>query len=404
MGDRKNKYRSVNLTRFYMKIVGLWIPRNKFEEKLLNVALLYAVAAILFAIAVESVDLYYVRSDFDGITYNLCATMLLLKIMIKFSSFMYYRNIVYNIIDYAERNFWEVDYDEYGTKVLKECDRKGVMLIYTFTLIVQLGALNYIYTPLVENRGKNETDRMLPFKLWVDLPVTTSPYYEIIYTIQSLSTIHSGICTFCFDNFVCCFNIHVAAQLKIVGHKFEVVVDEYLESLNDNIKCFKDGRSVRSLFANCVRDHLKLVKYVEKMEQAFTWILLGQLLLSSISICIGGFRFATSNTIRIKFFFFPHCFGNILQIYLYTWACNDIAHESNGLSTCVYNIKWYLLPHDETGKMIKHGIVMVLCRVRRPLVLTAGKFAPVTLETFKSIVSTAVSYFTMMQQMSESTG
>ena len=60
----KNKYRSVNLTRFYMKIVGFWIADTKREQIMMNVALVYAVIAIVFGIYVELVDLYNCRHEF----------------------------------------------------------------------------------------------------------------------------------------------------------------------------------------------------------------------------------------------------------------------------------------------------------------------------------------------------
>ena len=75
--------------------------------------------------------------------------MLLLMILIKFSSFIFHRDLVMNIIKYAEQNFWSVEYNEYGNQVLTECDSKGVMLTYTFTLIVQMGTCNYIFAPLI---------------------------------------------------------------------------------------------------------------------------------------------------------------------------------------------------------------------------------------------------------------
>ena len=35
-----------------------------------------------------------------------------------------------------------------------------------------------------DNIGKNETDRSLPFNIWINLPVTSTPYYEILFVIE----------------------------------------------------------------------------------------------------------------------------------------------------------------------------------------------------------------------------
>lgn len=36
---------------------------------------------------------------------------------------------------------------------------------------------------VIEPQVKNDTEKILPFKLWIDFPYH-SPYYEITYTIQ----------------------------------------------------------------------------------------------------------------------------------------------------------------------------------------------------------------------------
>lgn len=36
------------------------------------------------------------------------------------------------------------------------------------------------------NIGNNGSERLLPFKMWVDLPLTVTPYYEIMFAIEVL--------------------------------------------------------------------------------------------------------------------------------------------------------------------------------------------------------------------------
>lgn len=37
----------------------------------------------------------------------------------------------------------------------------------------------------LENIGRNHSDRVLPFNMWVDLPkLSVSPYYEILFVLQ----------------------------------------------------------------------------------------------------------------------------------------------------------------------------------------------------------------------------
>lgn len=36
------------------------------------------------------------------------------------------------------------------------------------------------------NIGRNESDRVLPFNIWIDLPLTITPYYEITFVLEVL--------------------------------------------------------------------------------------------------------------------------------------------------------------------------------------------------------------------------
>lgn len=54
----------MNITRLFMKVVGLWYVETPRERLLLRGAFGYAVWAIVFAILVEGVDLYHCIGDF----------------------------------------------------------------------------------------------------------------------------------------------------------------------------------------------------------------------------------------------------------------------------------------------------------------------------------------------------
>lgn len=112
--------------------------------------------------------------------------------------------------------------------------------------------------------------------------------------MQSLSTLHSGICTFCFDNFVSTFNIHAAAQLKILAHKVQVITEHCVEDTMDQKRPLETDVLTFKKLRDCVKQHFTLICYVRNMQRVFAIILLGQLLLSSVVICFGGFQFLVS--------------------------------------------------------------------------------------------------------------
>ena len=56
---------SISLTSIFMKLVGLWMARNRSEQRVRDITLGYTLIAILFAIWVQSTDMYYSWGDFS---------------------------------------------------------------------------------------------------------------------------------------------------------------------------------------------------------------------------------------------------------------------------------------------------------------------------------------------------
>jgi len=53
------------------------------------------------------------------------------------------------MLKYTEDNFWYVQYDAYGSKLLEKIDRKGKILLFTFTFFTQGAVFTYMLAPLV---------------------------------------------------------------------------------------------------------------------------------------------------------------------------------------------------------------------------------------------------------------
>jgi len=68
-------------------------------------------------------------------------------ILVKLGSFMFYRDMIMDLIHFAEKNFWNVTYNEVGTRILEGYDKLGMIMVYTFTLIVYVATFNYIFAP-----------------------------------------------------------------------------------------------------------------------------------------------------------------------------------------------------------------------------------------------------------------
>lgn len=61
---RENKFLSIRISRFLMKIVGFWAAESKTEERLLNGFLYYTIWMVIFALWIEATEFYMSFGDF----------------------------------------------------------------------------------------------------------------------------------------------------------------------------------------------------------------------------------------------------------------------------------------------------------------------------------------------------
>lgn len=51
--------------------------------------------------------------------------------------------------------------------------------------------INNLISYILANVGKRESERMLPFNMWMNFPTGNSPYFEVLFVIQVLTIIVS---------------------------------------------------------------------------------------------------------------------------------------------------------------------------------------------------------------------
>ncbi|KAI4498423.1 hypothetical protein M0802_006602 [Mischocyttarus mexicanus] len=410
MASKSSKYFSIRITQFLMKSVGFWYPETIREKWILDGFLLYTLVAVSTALGVESMDFYYSRGDFYALTYTACSTMPVIIVLLKISIFILHRKKMMTLIKYTQENFWYQNYDDFGEKILNEINNKGIVLMCSFTFFVQGTAVTYTLTPIIEminglgifyqcleNWGKNDSDRILPFNLWIDVPKTTTPYFEVFFTIETLALIHTAVCFACFDNFLCLLSIHAAGQFKILQHKLINIFDwDLKDSLKQTISINYENK-----LTDCVKRHNELINYVKKLEHIFTYTMMCQLLISSIMLCVAGFQvFLSQGTLIRRMIFIAHTNGCFFQLFVITLTVNEILIASQAVSDGAYAANWPSLPLENLLK-IKTSLIMIMIRARKPCCITAGGFFPVSLETFMAVLSTAGSYFTLLRKFDD---
>ncbi|CAD1471809.1 unnamed protein product [Heterotrigona itama] len=213
-------------------------------------------------------------------------------------------------------------------------------------------------------------------------------YRSNLCFFQIVVLCYVGVCYFCFDNIFCIMAIHLTGQFRILQYRFSEMCDI------ENRMSEKDEKSMQTrhvyriyeTFKKYVRQHQALINYCKELENVYTMITLGQVLVFSILICLFGYQvlLAKASAARRSIFVFL-LIGAMSLLFMFTYSCDGVIEHSDNVATGSYSALWTIMPIDKYGKMLRNGTVMVIKRSRRVCCLTAYGFFPVSLETYTTV-------------------
>ncbi|XP_076301420.1 odorant receptor 13a-like [Lasioglossum baleicum] len=404
MGLKHGKGFSIVLSAILMKCVGIWFADNPFEQRLRNGTLIYTVIAIVFGVWVQAEDLFHTWDDFGARTYIACNIMCLNIALLKIFIISLHKKKFLGLVEYMDRNFWHSNYAPYEQMIFLSWKRVCTYFICIFTFFTEASIMGYAIRPIVANVGRNDSDRILPFNMWINLPWTLTPYFEITFVLQVLSLYHVGVCYICCDNFLCIMNLHVAGQFRILQNRLKNIhrsqsADYKHEKWND--RALQSQEKQYYTFKSYVQQHQALIAYCAELEHIFSPIVLAQVLTFSLLICFVGYQAILADVpITRRIIFVNLLTSSMCQLLMFTYSCDCLIRESAAIATAAYAVPWMKFSMDKFGKQLRRDLQFVVMRTTRPCCLTANKFFAVSLETYTSVLSTAMSYFTLLKQNS----
>ncbi|CAL7937532.1 unnamed protein product [Xylocopa violacea] len=404
MRSAEGKDISIIWTSFLMKTVGLWLATDELEQRRRNFALVYTLGAIVIATGIAMRDIYFSWGNFSDCVYIMCNILYLMIVFFKITALYAHKTEFFKLVRYTQKNFWHSNYDYREKLILKDCKRLCTIFIVAVSFCVQGTCAGYMVTPLLANIGKNQSERVLPFNMWIDFPTGLSPYFEVLFIVQILCVYHVGVCYICFDNFLCIANLHVASQFRILQYRLTKLNNEISIEINDrqsDTKLLNYANICHAKLKNCVQHHQALTEYCKSLENIFTLIILGHVLFLAMIICLVGYQLFLIDTPPSRnVSLVLNLAGTICQLFMFTYSCNGLIYQSLNVSRAAFSGPWASLPMDKTGKTIRQNVIIVIMRSNRSCCLTASGFFPVSLETYTGVLSTAMSYFTLLRQSS----
>ena len=84
----------------------------------------------------------------------------------------------------------------------------------------------------------------------------------------------------------------------------------------------------------------------------------------------------------------------LIQLFAYSYVGEYLKTQTEGLGNSIYFCTWYDMP-----KNVSHNITFIIMRAQHPVLLTAGKFFVINMETYMSILRISMSYLSVLRVM-----
>ncbi|KAF9409829.1 hypothetical protein HW555_010907 [Spodoptera exigua] len=229
----------------------------------------------------------------------------------------------------------------------------------------------------------------LPFLIIYPFDAFTMKYWPWVYLHQIWSEVvvivGLGAADYLFYTF--CSNISV--QFQLLKYNIEhLIPDDGTCGRLPNIE------EIRTEFVDLIKWHQDLISSVKLLETIYTRSTLLNFVSSSALICLTGFNVLAGSDFVYVMTFVSFLFLSALQIFFLCFFGDLLLNSSTKVSDAVYNCRWYL-----AGTSLGKDLLLVQIRSQTPCKLTAWDFSEVNLKSFMKILSTAWSYFALLQTM-----
>nr|XP_015833153.1 PREDICTED: odorant receptor Or1-like isoform X1 [Tribolium castaneum] len=393
--DDFNWISTVKTNLLLLHIGGIW-PRGDGTHKL-NLYTIYAIF-ITFTFTTyhcfsQIINFFFV-DDLQALTESIFISLIQSMALVKAFYILKNMRILKNILKNLETN-----------KMLQPRNLKQIKMVQPsltqWRLLSQMFWISAVFAmclfgafPIVESTYK---EFRLPYLAWYPFDTKSSPFYEIMYLHQFVSSYTIAIVDIGADTLIAALNVFVATQCEILCDNIRNINGSVEEMDSKWKECFTHHKEIlkysvvqkdRSFSIN----HFRVARHCQKF---FNWIVLMQFCASVICIGLTMFQLTLVVSFSSEFFSSLFYFGAItVQIFMYCWFGNEVELKSSKILYATFEANWVEAPHQ-----VKKNILIFAIRCQNPIKMSSLNVFYLTLETFMAIFRTSWSYFAVLRQI-----
>nr|AII01068.1 odorant receptor [Dendrolimus houi] len=240
-------------------------------------------------------------------------------------------------------------------------------------------------------------DRTLFYRAWYPVDVTKSPAYEIAYVHQSLAVMFIALTNGSFDIMVISLVAVCRLRIKLLQLTLRNLFQD-MEVDGKRLLSDDDNRKVAERLRACIIKHQAILESGFQIRECFSYSILAQFTVSIVILCVSAYQLGEielNSKCRLAFMI-AYLLSMAIEVFMYCYHGNCISEESVEIADTLYEMPLYVcsLP-------IRKSLLVMMVRSRRPIELTAGGFATLSLGCFMSIMKISYSFFTVLRQVEE---
>ncbi|XP_055680087.1 odorant receptor 13a-like [Lutzomyia longipalpis] len=274
-------------------------------------------------------------------------------------------------------------------------------------------AANFMLNPLITQIIASYVEKQSISLAELPNPIKISFPFEIRRKIIDFSTIYAGVffgemitlaILMGFDTLSICLMNFCGDLFKILAQCLRTIHIELASSNVDDdvvnsLQSWTEQKAqemIRKL-KEIIRRHNQFIGFSHRLEEILNLMMLAQYMSSTFMFCIVGFQLTILLKTPYDFsILMTYCICLYCQLFMFSWFGSYLTTSSHDVSLAAYEWEWFAAPNN-----IKKEIILIILRSHRPVGVTAAKFYYISIESFAKALSSAVSYFTLLQTIYE---
>ena len=239
----------------------------------------------------------------------------------------------------------------------------------------------------------------------------SSPVFEVVYALEFVISFFACSVYIPFCNFFFSFVLFGIALIRILKERFRNIAEPFDVEVDEK----PDDALITRRFRICIEMHKLIILYGNELNPLLSTVFLVEMLIFGGMLCVLLFMIQVVTETTHLVMGVMQIMLILFQLFVLYFMANQLIEEvskrdvfldpqslvicivfwrfkSNLLGPALYDSPWYCF-----SKSNQRTLILVLAQTQKPVVIMVGNIAPITLQTFQSLLNASYSYFNIMR-------